>query len=317
MLYDCESGSEEDWSQLQNTYCCDHVGLGCDQVKDHIPDFAKPEPHWLQIWLGDISITSKFTVSMALMMLLGCCCGLGCGNHAIKAIVPPKRHRTEAEIIKEMEKCCHRLDARSGEITVTLMWDTQDDLDLSLELPNNLGAINANNPECCGGMLDVDGNISVQRPNCKPIEHIYFPHFTMPDDQDINEFDRIDRDRNGYISKDDWVQAKRKRPQAPRVPPPAGKYTVRVTEHSRHDHEVAINFVVCVNILGRRELFHSRLVPGSTEVEVATFRYERPGPGSPARAKRNAMAGGMMGGGAQVETEADYMAMGRRTSAEL
>ena len=60
----------------------------------------------------------------------------------------------------------------SGKITVTLMWDTPDDLDLSIECPNN-EMIYYGNRTVCGGTLDVDMNAGSVVSEA-PVENIFF-----------------------------------------------------------------------------------------------------------------------------------------------
>ncbi len=65
------------------------------------------------------------------------------------------------------------LDAGRGAITVSLMWDGADDLDLHVFTPNG-GEIYWDNTEADGGILDIDANRSSDSVSSSPVENIYF-----------------------------------------------------------------------------------------------------------------------------------------------
>jgi len=182
------------------------------------------------------------------LVTLGCCCGMCMASCCFQAVLPPRRSPTESETIKEIERSIARCGAHTGEISVTLAWSTKDDLDLMLVLPSNMGTISAENPECCGGRLDIDGNNFLQRPNFKPIEHIYWPHYSVPGRH-----------------KDDDIYA-----------PPSGKYHCLIQVAERQDHAVDIDCTLVVTVMGRRDVHHIRIVPGTIEVDACTFHYRKP-----------------------------------------
>jgi len=272
-MYDCE-GTEKDWAPVKQQYCCARVGVGCiGDIGEHLgwkalPEYAKPSPQWLNWWMGDLSVASKFVITMLTATLLGCCCGWCCLRGAFKKVLPPVRCPTNAELSKEVEKACHRYGAKSGEISVTMMWDTTDDLDLVLELPDGKGTICAANPECCGGKLDVDGNVCLQRarPTCHPIEHIYFPYFSPgygDQDMDVEHVKNFHMQRQGVT----------------RMPPPIGEYNVRCRVSCRHGHLHDVYVTLEVTILDKKEVHFHRIVPGSTEAHLNSFYYEPVGHG--------------------------------------
>ena len=62
--------------------------------------------------------------------------------------------------------------AQRGDITISLLWDSYDDLDLHVFTPDG-SEIYFSNPEAGGGKLDVDANAGSER-KTDPIENIYF-----------------------------------------------------------------------------------------------------------------------------------------------
>lgn len=65
--------------------------------------------------------------------------------------------------------------AQSGEIEITLLWDTTDDLDLHCFAPDG-SHIYHKDPDAGGGKLDVDRNREGTTLVTNPIEHIFFEH---------------------------------------------------------------------------------------------------------------------------------------------
>jgi hypothetical protein len=93
--------------------------------------------------------------------------------------VEKERQRTD-RLQRELEERIKREGGKTGAITVSLMWQTKDDLDLGLELPNG-NIIYFNNPksELVEGELDVDNNRSNNELTNEPSENIYInnpPH---------------------------------------------------------------------------------------------------------------------------------------------
>ncbi|MBQ5330827.1 MAG: zinc-ribbon domain-containing protein [Oscillospiraceae bacterium] len=74
----------------------------------------------------------------------------------------------EQTLIEQMDE----QGAQSGKITVSLMWDTYDDLDLHVFTPNG-NEIYYSNSSADGGYLDVDANAGSER-KTNPIENIFF-----------------------------------------------------------------------------------------------------------------------------------------------
>ncbi|MFK8035301.1 MAG: hypothetical protein AB8B94_14260 [Hyphomicrobiales bacterium] len=65
-----------------------------------------------------------------------------------------------------------REGGEAGTITVTLMWDTHDDLDLAIQCPDGQ-IINYGNKSACGGTLDIDMNAGNTKSD-EPVENIFF-----------------------------------------------------------------------------------------------------------------------------------------------
>ena len=64
--------------------------------------------------------------------------------------------------------------AGDGEITVSMLWGTHDDLDLHMDTPDG-GHIYYSNKTAGGGTLDIDMNASSSDLRDSPIENIFFP----------------------------------------------------------------------------------------------------------------------------------------------
>jgi len=203
---------------------------------------AQPIPKWLDIWLEDMSLSFKFAISASMALVLGCCCGCSIYLSYLKHHAPKPRSATEQELMAEIKKLLHRLGAKTGELAVTLMWDTIDDIDLHLKLPNALGEISAECPEVAGGKLDIDGNQCLERANIKPIENIYWP--TCDD--------------------------------ASKEHPPSGEYTIWVKCYSRNQHVRDANLTVVLSASGKKDIFHHRMVQGCSEVKICSFKYNGP-----------------------------------------
>lgn len=71
----------------------------------------------------------------------------------------------------EFERRMGESGAASGELTITLIWNTPSDLDLFVICPSG-AVVGFNNTQACGGRLDVDANYNNVVPN--PVENIYF-----------------------------------------------------------------------------------------------------------------------------------------------
>jgi hypothetical protein len=82
------------------------------------------------------------------------------------------RRQQEAQA-KEIERRKKELKAKEGEITITLGWQSYEDLDVILSCPNG-DEISYKHREACGGKLDIDMNYQGVNSN-SPIENIFVP----------------------------------------------------------------------------------------------------------------------------------------------
>jgi len=71
-----------------------------------------------------------------------------------------------------------REGAKSGDVQVTLLWNSLDDLDLHCQEPAGYKIWYQNRISPTGGMLDVDMNVSPE--SHKPVENIFWPKTRAP-----------------------------------------------------------------------------------------------------------------------------------------
>jgi len=249
--FDCKAAlgnMDTAWSGLKKEYCCENEGIGCQYVPGYDVAAQQPgqtPPRWLKLWLGDLSTGLKFMISGVAALLLGACCGAAMYARQMRAELAERRAQTEHELLHELQKALKRVGAKDGEIAVTLMWDTKDDLDLHVQLPEPYGEISAENPEVAGGRLDIDGNHCLEmNTGMKPIENIYWP--------------KVDSTSNYH--------------------PPIGEYSVYVKAYSKHSNsmEQEANLTAVVSVQGKKDIYHLRLLPGKTEMKVGSFQYSGP-----------------------------------------
>jgi len=258
---------EAAWSTMKKEWCCENRDLGCP-VDPSVPSTstAAPEfettpaptvpeqPHWLRIWLADMNVGAKFIMTMVLALLLGCCCGGFFLYISVRYCIPPKKSKTELELMAEVNKLLARANATTrGELSVSLTWDTTEDLDLHLICPDGV-EINWESMEHHGGRLEFDANsgASLKKKTKTPIEHIVWGPFD---------------------------------PAQPEMNPPEGEYEIWAKVADKHVLHADANLTVIKTIRGQREIYHHRLVPGLFEKRICTFEYRGPhspgGGGSP------------------------------------
>jgi len=68
-----------------------------------------------------------------------------------------------------------RAGARSGAVTVSLLWNDLNDLDLHVECPDG-SRIGFDHKSACGGILDVDRNAHPQALTREPVENVVWSH---------------------------------------------------------------------------------------------------------------------------------------------
>mmetsp|Transcript_13730 Transcript_13730/g.29952 ORF Transcript_13730/g.29952 Transcript_13730/m.29952 type:complete len:354 (-) Transcript_13730:86-1147(-) len=148
--FDCQvdlSQWESSWSILKKDYCCANEELGCPQTPGMVvtapPASANDSegvvvPLWLDRWMSDLDLGAKFVMTMALALVAGCLGGAFIFYLMVRYANPPPKAKTEVVLIEEakvMMTKCHKTPG--GKVDVTLMWDTEEDLDLILIAPGD------------------------------------------------------------------------------------------------------------------------------------------------------------------------------------
>jgi len=87
--------------------------------------------------------------------------------------VPEIRTEVPGDPASEFDERLERAGARTGSVTVTLMWDSNADLDLAVTCPNG-ETISYSNGRACEGELDVDMNYGSNHAK-RPVENVVWP----------------------------------------------------------------------------------------------------------------------------------------------
>ena len=87
--------------------------------------------------------------------------------------VPEIRTEVPGDPASEFDERLERAGARIGAVTVTLMWDSNADLDLAVTCPNG-ETISYGNGRACEGELDVDMNYGPNHAK-RPVENVVWP----------------------------------------------------------------------------------------------------------------------------------------------
>jgi len=183
-LFDCWAGYEQwehGWSPQKKEWCCREAGLGCPSWERSLYN------KWVRLGMAVMFLCGCF-FACVYCCICQCCCsrcgrdggdtggggggggGGNCATHAEQA----KDHS-----MQEINKRLHAAGAGIGHhLSVSLIWDTEDDLDLRLELPNRMGHIDCMQKERGGGILDLDANNVVM--TTRPVENIFWPHGQQP-----------------------------------------------------------------------------------------------------------------------------------------
>lgn len=69
----------------------------------------------------------------------------------------------------------------TGDVQVTLRWETTDDLDLAVTDPNGNTAFFGNPSVASGGQLDVDSNAGCMNSTSNPVENVFWPTGEAPE----------------------------------------------------------------------------------------------------------------------------------------
>lgn len=80
----------------------------------------------------------------------------------------------------ELELRVNREGGETGEIQVTLIWNTLDDLDLYVVCPSGETISFENTLSQCGGELDIDMNANRNRSSSQPVENVFWKKRRFP-----------------------------------------------------------------------------------------------------------------------------------------
>ncbi|MBE2294086.1 MAG: hypothetical protein IAF00_04015 [Phycisphaerales bacterium] len=87
---------------------------------------------------------------------------------------PPVKSEPTPEERREFAQRMSAAGAVTGEITVTLLWNSHSDLDLVVTCPAGQ-SLDYQNPAECGGTLDVDANTARDKLQDRPMENVFWP----------------------------------------------------------------------------------------------------------------------------------------------
>jgi hypothetical protein len=257
--FDCQvalNNWEAAWSLMKKEWCCENRNLGCEGDPNLMTTTTPPEfpteppiveqPRWLRMWLADMDVGAKFIMTMVLALIVGCCCGGFLLYIAVRYYIPPKKSKTELELMAEVNNLLtlSNCDTR-GELQVSLAWDAHVDLDLHLVLPDGREiSAEPGHQEYHGGRLAADEQgVELKKKNKWFIEHIYWGPYN-PAEKLLN--------------------------------PPEGEYQIWVEVPYRHVLHADVNLTIVKTIHGQREVFHHRLVPGVFKKHLCNFKYWGP-----------------------------------------
>ncbi|CAL1141422.1 unnamed protein product [Cladocopium goreaui] len=68
--------------------------------------------------------------------------------------------------VSDVEKRLKAAGGGDGELRISLVWGSTDDLDLHVETPRGETIYYERSKSSCGGMLDVDMNREREKPRC-------------------------------------------------------------------------------------------------------------------------------------------------------
>lgn len=142
--------------------------------------FEDPEPGIYHVWIKDYSDRSegptnylvRITVGGQSQTFTGTIDGSGTEIDIITFEYGGDGSTDSGPDESDLDAVLQDLGAGTGEITVSMLWDTDDDLDLHMSTPDG-SEIYYSNREAGGGYLDVDANVG-GRTMDNPVENIYF-----------------------------------------------------------------------------------------------------------------------------------------------
>jgi len=251
-LFDCDAGLDNHlagWSGMKRSYCCDAEGKGCihDWDPNH-PIYEMPDvPRWLRWWWPEMQIGTKLVVVGLACLMTGLFCG--CCNVYLCLRYQKPTGQTEEDLYTYLDLGReHHGAAKEGEIVITMTWDTKDELDLQLELPDER-IICYKCPEIAGGVMDINRNrLKLHGGKLKwpAVESIHWDYF------------------DPYSSDN----------------PPNGHYKVWARVLHKRDHHKDTNLTVSRLVDGKgapeTKMYHRRIPPGTREVFICEFNYQQP-----------------------------------------
>jgi len=90
------------------------------------------------------------------------------------SVALPVQAEPTPEERQEFAKRLSATGAATGEITATLLWNSNADLDLVVYCPSGR-MLDYQNPQACGGTLDVDANAARDSLSDRPVENVFWP----------------------------------------------------------------------------------------------------------------------------------------------
>ncbi|MCR5594110.1 MAG: zinc-ribbon domain-containing protein [Saccharofermentans sp.] len=142
--------------------------------------FTNPEPGTYTVFIVDYSDRSdgptdyivRVTVGDQSQTFTGTIDGSGTQVDIITFVYGGSDGDESVPAESELDDVLNSLGAGTGEITISMLWDSDDDLDLHVGTPDG-SEICYSNSEAGGGYLDVDANVG-GRTMDNPVENIYF-----------------------------------------------------------------------------------------------------------------------------------------------
>ena len=142
--------------------------------------FTNPEPGTYTVFIIDYSDRSdgptdyivRVTVGDQSQTFTGTIDGSGTQVDIITFVYGGSDGDESVPAESELDDVLNSLGAGTGEITISMLWDSDDDLDLHVGTPDG-SEICYSNSEAGGGYLDVDANVG-GRTMDNPVENIYF-----------------------------------------------------------------------------------------------------------------------------------------------
>jgi hypothetical protein len=84
------------------------------------------------------------------------------------------------DLDKEIAGKLDKANAKSGDVQVSLYWQSKDDLDLHVMAPSGEAIYYGRRKSKCGGELDVDMNVNYGRAVAGAVENVYWPQGKAP-----------------------------------------------------------------------------------------------------------------------------------------